>query len=128
MSTNPSAASRPTPSGTAAPKSPAELRQSIVLRLAAALDAAALRLQQAASGQSTFANDADLKSALALLKILPDILPRLNNPAPPPAPPPPPQPVRIPLIPKCKICGDGPGAHWTEDCPKNPNPRPQFRG
>ena len=127
MSTN-STASRPTPSGTTTSKTPEALRSSIVLRLAAALDAAALRLQQAAAGQSTFANDADLKAALALLKILPDILPRLVSPAPPPPPPAPPEPhPGSPLIPKCKICGAGPGAHWTEDCPQNPNPRPPFR-
>ena len=89
----------------------------------------------AARGDSVFANDADLKSALALLKLVPHLLPLI---APPPPPPPPDTRTREeklglppgyfsqgpPLIPKCEYCGAGPGAHWTQHCPENPNRQP----
>ena len=118
----------------AAPTAPitlSTLHTSILTRLAIALDAAAARLQSAAAGRSTFTSDADLKAALALLKLAPTLLPFLQPtpPPPPPAPPPPPPEVpnwkqpgfQIPLIPKCCFCGMGPGAHWDYECPKNPD-------
>jgi hypothetical protein len=114
-----------------APLTHAQLRANILNRLALALDAAAARLQSAAAGRSTFASDADLKAALALLRLAPALLPLLQpGSPPPPAKPPPPPPelpywkqpgFQIPLIPKCCFCGMGPGAHWDHDCPKNPD-------
>ncbi|MDB5319248.1 MAG: hypothetical protein JWN40_879 [Phycisphaerales bacterium] len=110
-----------------APITLSALHTSILTRLAVALDAAAARLQSAAAGRSTFTSDADLKAALALLKLAPALLPLLQpapaQASPPPAPNPPPPPIRyqIPLIPKCPLCNKGPGAHWAEDCPENPD-------
>jgi hypothetical protein len=120
----------------------ATLHHSILARLALALDAAAARLQSTAAGRSTFTSDADLKAALALLRLAPVILPLLQpEPPPPKASPPSPPPSSspsklpfshdipfwkqpgfpIPLIPKCPLCNKGPGAHWAEDCPENPD-------
>ena len=60
----------------------AAVRLSILTRLALAIDSASQRLQSAAAGQSVFASDADLKAALALLKLLPDVLALLPKPRP----------------------------------------------
>jgi hypothetical protein len=129
------AASTPAPAPN--PRTLRALHASILARLATACDHAAARLQAAAADQSVFANDADLKTALALLKFLPHLLPLIAPPPPRPTPPPldtrthlekfgyPPGFRGIPLIPKCEHCGAGPGAHWTEDCPNNPNRPPR---
>jgi hypothetical protein len=110
----------------AAPITHAQLHAIILTRLAVALNSAAARLESAAAGHSTFTSDADLKTALALLKLAPTLLPLLK-PTPaaqPPQPepdPPPPIEYQIPLIPKCPLCNKGPGAHWAEECPENPD-------
>ena len=110
-----------TPSTTtpaAEPPDLSEIRLSILTRLALAIDAAAQRLQNAAAGQSVFASDADLKAALALLKLLPDILALLPKPKPRYEP----RPYQPPKIycPECPHCGAGPNTHWPENCPQCP--------
>jgi hypothetical protein len=103
------------------PSDPAEelaaLRQSVVLRAMRAIDAAALRAQQMAEGEADSGDGRDIHP-LDLLRMLPVML-RLTEPKP--------SPVsydnwEYPKIPVCKICGEGPGAHWPADCPKNPDP------
>jgi hypothetical protein len=92
----------------------AELRECILTRLGLALDAAADRLKRAASGESVFTNPFDLKATLALLNLAPELLAKFElqesaycN-----------KNYGIPLIPKCPICGAGPGAHWPDYCPQ----------
>jgi hypothetical protein len=102
----------------------AALHAQILATLATALHSASLRLRNSTDGHSTFTSDADLKAALALLKLAPDLLPLLKQSAPAPPPPVPyrEQPgFQIPLIPKCPICNKGPGAHWPDRCPDNPD-------
>jgi len=97
------------------------LRQSILAHLAQALDAAALRLARAADGECPFENELDAKTTLALLKTLPDLLPRLRNPKPPTDENPDDdddQEYSTPSIPICPICLQGRGAHWVRDCPQ----------
>jgi hypothetical protein len=141
MAAQHAAPQKSTATATAAPITYATLHHSILARLALALDAAAARLQSTAAGRSTFTSDADLKAALALLRLAPVILPLLQpEPPPPKASPPSPPPSSpsklpfshdipfwkqpgfpIPLSPKCPLCNKGPGAHWAEDCPENPD-------
>src|SRR3954447_14159897 len=59
----------------------------------------------------------DGDSSLDLIKLLlPTLLPLMQ------APPETYENWPIPQIPVCPSCGAGPGAHWPEDCPKNPKP------
>jgi hypothetical protein len=90
-------------------------RNLTIARLILALDASSKRLLEAATGESPFANDGELKMALALLKALPTLFESIRL-----IPPPDTGQPRIPLIPKCPICGQGPGAHWPDNCPKRP--------
>ena len=61
-------------------------------------------------------------SSLNLIKLLlPTLLPLMQ---------PPPETYEhwpIPQIPVCPFCGAGPGAHWPDDCEKNPKPPEQRR-
>lgn len=57
-------------------------RQSILVRLAAAVDNAADRLRQAAAGEGLFTSDADLKMTLRLLDLLPQLLELLPDEPP----------------------------------------------
>jgi hypothetical protein len=103
--------------------STANVGEQILAQLAEAVDLAIKRFARAANGESVFRDNADLRAMLALLGYVPLILEKYQ--------------VskratydwsqhQIPLIPKCEFCGDGPGAHWTEDCPKNPDRVPRF--
>jgi hypothetical protein len=120
------------------------LRQNVILNLARAMEAASqhvLEMQQPRAAhqeaspepprqpwqqcgplcdrgaQHDRSGRRDRGSSLELVKLLlPTLLPLMR---------PPPETYEdwpIPQIPVCPICGAGPGAHWPEDCPKNPKP------
>lgn len=113
---------------------PSALRESTVVHLTRAVEAAAKRLQRAAEGER-FPDDGQARSLVAILKMAPKLLPLLKPAEQPrklvphpffdhdipedqvpdlkPAPP--------PLIPPCSICGAGYGSHWPNQCPKNPD-------
>ena len=95
----------------------------ILSRLAKAVDLALKRFVRAANGESVFRDNSDLRAMLALLEQVPLILEKCQSS----------EHVAydwsqhsIPLIPQCEFCGDGPGAHWTHDCPKNPDRTGRF--
>ena len=96
------------------------LRQLNLADLTRALASAASRAQVAATGQSTFTTDADLKTNHALLRLLPILL--NNLPEKPPRPPPQPVitarrgdlPKNLPR-PPCPICLE---LHWVAACPR----------
>jgi hypothetical protein len=120
------------------------LRQNVILNLARAMEAASqhvLEMQQPRAAQQEASPEPqeqpwqqrgplcdrgaqhdrsgrrDRDSSLELVKLLlPTLLPLMR---------PPPETYEdwpIPQIPVCPSCGAGPGAHWPEDCPKNPKP------
>jgi hypothetical protein len=101
---------------TSAPRPNAyERRVRIVERLSEAVDAASQRLCDAARGEAAM-SEPQLKAVLAIIKLLPEVLENLpKQPSPPP--------YQTPLIPRCEICGAGPGAHWPDRCPGNPAQR-----
>ena len=107
----------------------ADLRLGILTRLAFGILNASERLHHAAAGRSVFSDQAQLQATLALLRLVPTFLEEMRyldsdekaaklkaaieerkHRSPP-------------LIPKCEVCGAGPGAHWTEDCVQNPTRR-----
>lgn len=109
-----------TPAAPEAPKSLYQTRLDTLANLARAIDAATDRLARAARGESVFSTPQDVRTALALAKSLPHVLPHL--PQKPPPPPPNPElkrfPPDLPLIPICPKCLLGRGAHWVERCPE----------
>src|ERR1041385_1222833 len=63
-----------------------KLKSRIISDLTRALAHASHRLALRAQGQNTFTDPDDLKHALSLLKLLPQLLPLLPHPPPPPKP------------------------------------------
>ena len=102
------------------PEELATLRQRAIRRMTLAIDSAALQIQQMQEGRAP-SGDRREKHFLDVIRMLP-IVSRLTEPSAPA-----PAPIsydnwEYPKIPVCKICGQGPGAHWSADCPDNPNP------
>ena len=88
------------------------LRPRTLAHLVKAVDAAAYHLWLEQRGRYDFPHDDARHAAVALFKSAPAILPLLPEPEEPQ-----PDYGGIPLIPRCFICGRGPGAHWPDDCP-----------
>src|SRR5689334_9374503 len=96
-------------------------RAQLLSDLIAAVSAAVNQLREVMAGTREH-SDLNLKAAHELLKLAPAILGADAEQFEPP------QTFEygsVPLIPICEICGAGPGAHWTDDCPKGPPRRPR---
>ena len=93
------------------------MRLKLLHHLAEAIEHAADLMRRSMAGESVFSNNDERQAALALIKLFPAIESHLKSPPRAPR-----FDYGIPLIPKCPLCGEGPGAHWPQDCHKNPTP------